>query len=774
VASDSLFIPKGLYTDANRLGAVPKGALRTADNVSLSRDGIAEKFRGNETSAIAGTVAGYIDKTGVYLNAVVMATDAGALKCQGVGSFQGGPFNRPDSDNRVRFMEAGGSLFITTALGILKLDGHLLPPALSVANLSLPGGLQKLPLSDLEWNLVTSGGFLADGYVAGYRAVLGYTDSKGRVVRGPPSGRAVVQNTTEPSGTSIVWGYNAGQAKNVQHIVKLSGNFIPSSRADVFFVELYRTSQVLDGIDPGEEMQLVKRQYLTSTNVSNGFVQVTDTLPDALRGATAYFAQSQEGLINSNDPPPLARDVALFRNCALYFNTTDKHRLLLTVTAVGGSAGIAATDVLTIAGSTYTAKASVLGIPTNGDFVAYTAGTLTQNIDLTARYLVMSINNRSGNSSVYAYYASGPNDPPGRIILEERGIGGSAFSAIASAHGSAYFPELPTSGTAIASDNGRRKNRLYISKVGQFEAVPPTSFVDVGAGEADGYRILALRDSVFILKADGIFRLTGDSPANFRVEAFDTTAVLMAPESAVALANQVVGLFNQGVCAVSDGGGVQVLSRPIEGDLFSLFTSAPAQVKAQSWALAYETERRYELHLPSTAADTYPTQAYVFNLFTRAWSRRGSVYRHGVVLPSEDKAYYAQPTTTMSRERKARTAADFQDETGAGIPLALKFTPFTGGAPTVAKQWHHALLLFDGALPTTLTATFTSPVAAESVVVVTPANETSPGVLLVEVPVEHQDTPHLTVKLAHDVAQEAFTFLGLVLDFDAYDAKGVR
>ena len=84
--------------------------------------------------------------------------------------------------------------------------------------------------------------------------------------------------------------------------------------------------------------------------------------------------------------------------------------------------------------------------------------------------------------------------------------------------------------TDVASDNDVVPNRIMFSKFQQPEAVPILNFIDVGPKDKEIKRILALRESLFILKEDGIWRLTGTTSADFTVAPFDSSAIILAPD----------------------------------------------------------------------------------------------------------------------------------------------------------------------------------------------------------------------------------------------------
>jgi len=175
------------------------------------------------------------------------------------------------------------------------------------------------------------------------------------------------------------------------------------------------------------------------------------------------------------------------------------------------------------------------------------AATPAQQVDETARSLVRVIN-RQSSGLTYAYYLSGTNDVPGLLLLETRLLSGNQFYLYVddeATTGISFSPALPDTGTPsyqtqVASDNEVAPNRLYYSKFQQPEAVPIVNYFDVGPKDKAILRILPLRDSLFVLKEDGVYRVSGEGgTVGFNLALFDNTLFVVAHDSAVVLNNQV-------------------------------------------------------------------------------------------------------------------------------------------------------------------------------------------------------------------------------------------
>ena len=132
------------------------------------------------------------------------------------------------------------------------------------------------------------------------------------------------------------------------------------------------------------------------------------------------------------------------------------------------------------------------------------------------------------------------------------------------------------------------------SKLEQPEHVPTSNINYIGSKNYPIRRILALRDSLFILKDDGVFRLTGNG-GSWNIDPIDVSTKIIAPDSAVVMNNQIFCLSDQGIVTVSDI-GVQVISRPIEDQITDLISASYDNLKKLSFGMAYDTDRKYYLY----------------------------------------------------------------------------------------------------------------------------------------------------------------------------------
>lgn len=213
--------------------------------------------------------------------------------------------------------------------------------------------------------------------------------------------------------------------------------------------------------------------------------------------------------------------------------------------------------------------------------------------------------------------------------------------------------------TFAESDNEVASNRLYYSKVDQPEAVPLLNYINIGPQDKSIQRILALRDNLVVMKEDGIYLVTGSSAPDFGSRLLDASTQIIAPDSAVVLNNRIYALTTQGVVTISEG-GVSIISRAIEDKILEI-TNVRYDFTYPTFGVAYESDRSYILYMPSETTDTYSTQAYRYNTFTRTWTRWTNSATCGLVS-TEDILYIGPADRNyIDKERKVGDRTDYSD-----------------------------------------------------------------------------------------------------------------
>jgi hypothetical protein len=634
----------GVQTNTNKL-SVQAGGLVQADNCVIDKKDVIEIRRGFNPVGTTFAFAGSADNLYVFQgrmlasNGSTLAYDSTSNASSPSWSSYSGSYSPPSGANKIHAVEGVNSnLYFTTNVGVYKVDTVTSTPYLAGG----PKALDGTGVIDGSG----SGWFLNNANVA-YQVVWGYIDANNNTVLGDPSELINVTNTS-------------GTPQNVTLTFT-----VPSGLSTSYFWQLYRSAQTgSTSTVAGVQFQLVAQANLTAGQISALSVTYTDQTPDNLKGAYLYTDTTQQGPLQTNDQPPLAVDMCYWKNMMFYLNIKSKQRAYITVISVGAPSGIQIGDtfVITSGSTTLTFTGAAAQNVASGQFKVDTTSTSAVNIDATARNLVALINQYATNSLIYAYYISGYQQLPGQILLEERAIGGAVFS-LTSSRGGAYSPVIPSSGSAYASTNTNQQNGLAVSKVGQPEAVPLVNLLPVGAADQDGYRVLPLTDAVYVLKADGVFRVTGDNPSNLVVTVAYPDTILTVPESAVVLNNSIYAYTNQGIVTINQS-EPQLLSFPIEDQLLPLqnitnFTS-------MSYGVAYPADRKYVFSCPTDSTDTHPTQEWVYNYITQAWTRWDRIVTGGVANSNDNRLYFCSSAAQkLVQERKTYTVMDYADESYA-------------------------------------------------------------------------------------------------------------
>lgn len=619
--------------------------MSVADEVNISRLNIVEPRRGydvfeNSLPSPSDRVSKFFfhddELFPLYSNTLGLYESGGVVSR--------GSITKPTQAQSIRSQSMNGSLYLTSSTGIKKLD--------DTAENIYSAGIPKGVMIEQNGSLVTSGTALVEDYgTVAYRYIIGRKDAKNKTTYGGVSSRLIVFNN---SLTDLV---------NVPLKV-----YLPAGLDTTHFVQVYRTKEFSGVLNtagvPSDEMQVCWEQLLDSTMISNGYFTFTDIQPEALLGASLYTSPSQGGISSDNGVPPVSADLAVYKNRMFYADVKAKHRFEFTLVACGGS-GLVVNDTITfsdgITTEVYTAKATE-NIGSKQFAVDVASASLATRIDSTIRSLANVIN--QGSALIYAYILStgASNDLPGRIMIEERALGGAAFTTV-STRQAAFSPNLLTTADVNqTSTNDEFKNGLMFSKDSQPEAVPTKNVFFVGSAEDRISRIIPLQDGLFIFKPkDGAFVLRGENESSFSVLPLDLTAKIVAADSLVQLNNLIYGLFDAGVGAVSDS-GVEYISEPIKDKIQYLIANLLDDVRSISFGVGYNVDGKYILAMPTQDGDTTATQQFVYDVFGNTWCRWLLNIVAGGVNPVDELLYIGPgDSNELKYERKTFEQTDFAD-----------------------------------------------------------------------------------------------------------------
>lgn len=275
----------------------------------------------------------------------------------------------------------------------------------------------------------------------------------------------------------------------------------------------------------------------------------------------------------------------------------------------------------------------------------------------TARGIVKAVN-RDTTTDIYALYTSLEDKVPGQFWVQGNGFVDTIF-AKASIEGMAncFAPTLPTSFVGsgqVFSTNDQQPNAFFSSKVLEPEAVPLPNMFPVGSRNAAILRIVALRDSMIVIKQDGVYRVTGTSPSNFETTILDNTVFCVAADSVVVLNNFLYMLSNQGVVRISET-NVEILSRKIENVIAPILGQTNLSINTS--AAGYESERQYYLSTTSPT-DTNRSVTYVYNYINDTWTTSTQLFKAGTIGPN-NQFYQVDDANDINKERKSQNRIDY-------------------------------------------------------------------------------------------------------------------
>jgi hypothetical protein len=710
---------KGLHTSNSDISGVPPGSLSIANNLDLTKLNLAQYRRGFDQLGTGLPDPTYRATRLFDYSGYIFAIYDAVLGYYSSGWVSNGALTKPTNATTARATSLSQNMYITSNAGIKKLDsatGALYPAG-------IPNGLM-MALTDagvtgtaVSGNKKVAYRYFIGRYDANNNFVRGgvsgrevYTNSGGAadsvIVKGfiPTTidNTYIVQvyrsdefdstsgtiddelqlcyempietnmfsteiktislvDTGTDTLTSNGHGYKNGTIVQIAATTTLPSPFV--ALTDYFVIGVTTNTFQLASTFLGSAINITTSGSGTITTRGVNAFCFNDITPNALLGSTIYTAPSQQGLINNNAQPPLASDIANFKNFLFFADTESLHRFSFTLISVydGASSGVLRVDdTITIGAEVYTAKATA-NVASKHFAVDTASVSLSIRIDNTIRSFISVVN--QGSSLYYAYLNTvSDDDLPGKVRIEARTLGASAFY-VTSNNQTAFNPQLTSSNAENQkSKSDAFRNGLMFSKQSEGEAVPIKNQLRVGNSDDPISRIVPIRDSLLIFKAkDGTYILRGDNETNFSVQLLDATAKLVAPESIAILNSQVYGLFEAGICAVSDT-SVEVISDAIKDKIQALYGQALAEIRLYSFGLGYETEGNYILSVPENSAATYATKQYIYNVFNRNFWEWDIPATCGLVSSSDGKLYLGSGANNrILREFKTFTQDDHVD-----------------------------------------------------------------------------------------------------------------
>lgn len=222
-----------------------------------------------------------------------------------------------------------------------------------------------------------------------------------------------------------------------------------------------------------------------------------------------------------------------------------------------------------------------------------------------------------------------------------------------------------------ASENDTKSNRVFYSKLNQPEAVPLVNYFDVGDSDKAILRIFPLRDSLFVFKEEGLYRISGEI-APFSLSLFDSSVRLVAQDSLGIVSNLIFAWTKKGIETISES-GASLISRPIDNDILKLSSNNYTNFGTATFGLGYESDKSYLVWTVKKTTDTIANICYRYSTVTGAWTTYDKTNTCGILKLIDDKLYLgAGDINYTEQERKTFTRTDYADR-------ELTFTLDLGG-----------------------------------------------------------------------------------------------
>jgi hypothetical protein len=213
---------------------------------------------------------------------------------------------------------------------------------------------------------------------------------------------------------------------------------------------------------------------------------------------------------------------------------------------------------------------------------------------------------------------------------------------------------------ASVSTNEEKLNRVYYSKNQQYEAVPILNYFDIGSSDKAILRLMPIRDSLFVFKEDGLYRISGEE-IPFVVTLFDSSCIAAAPDS-VSISNNIIYAWTvKGISNISES-GVSEISRPIDTEILKLASNRYPNFKTATWGVGYDSDNSYTVFTNADPTDQYATIGFRYSDLTSTWTNVKRSQNCGIVFSTDDKLYMAGSNNNIIyQERKNFDRTDYCD-----------------------------------------------------------------------------------------------------------------
>jgi hypothetical protein len=214
---------------------------------------------------------------------------------------------------------------------------------------------------------------------------------------------------------------------------------------------------------------------------------------------------------------------------------------------------------------------------------------------------------------------------------------------------------------ATISSNEVKPNRVYYSKLGQPEAVPLLNYIDISAEDKEILRIFPLRDTLFVFKEDGTYRISGET-APFITSLLDSSNVVTAPDSVAVTNNIVYAWTDQGITPITETGAGDAISRSIDTRVLKLASNSYTNFSKVTWGIGYDSDSSYTVYTNNATTDEVATVGFRYCTLTNTWSNITRSQTCGVINPFDDMMFMGDGESNLiHKERKKFDRTDYCD-----------------------------------------------------------------------------------------------------------------
>lgn len=737
-----------------------------------------------------------------------------------------GPLKDADGaliQGRVRFHETGGALYFTTSKGVFRLEEPAGTPYLSGISEGLIGTAA----------LTGTSGFLADGQSVAYRETWSKRTPDGRIIEGAPSGRVTVFNTVgggssrnvsrtipipkdlPPDAFLRVWRTeqfpNAlGPDENFAQVHEKALADMPAGSTSYTFTDItpdairgdaayfsanlgdgllaskyrpplatdvmtFRDSTVYMGATGRESVQLT---LLTVTAFADTFTGISFNFSDGTREtyrSTSSTSPSDGFFTVYTAGTPSQNIETTAQNLIRAINGKAGGRLIASYLADdNGSVGRFQVEMREHIGQTFNVSSigsPVPWLPALRNANLATIGDRSDN-------LVSVSNGTIPHGLVEGQFINVVSASP--VPFYGSGVGRREVVAVYTPTDFAYLDPGPdvdlvgsvnytTETAALESEHQGDPAFIAWSPLGEPDAVPVLQYVRVGKDENPVLGGLVLGNSLYLRKADGLYRLAGDTPATFGLDQVDTTVSFIAPWAAFTLGGSAYSLTTEGLKTWTESGRPQPASVPVESDLRDLIVQARDAVDRYAFAVNYESERTMMLWLPDDPDSVAASFAYRYNYLTDAWTTEDTKATCGIVSPTQNRLIVGTPDGgAVLRERANLKDTDYQEADGSGVDARIIYSPQLGSDASLGKHFNRMKYHVDPdvPVPTSIEVSFRTDWGGPTPVEFSIPGEHARGATFETLaPYPHRRGTRLYVGVRHNTPGEKLALLGYSVTF---------